>query len=183
MFDIDIIDYARTFHSLREEWNDIANASPHRTPFDYHQWIDYSYKASFLNSRPLILRIRQNSKTVGFIPFSLYRSVHKKLNLRFVGFQENPDIFTNKIICTESPQSVLPAVLRFFSNSFRGWDLLVLNKLAENVSNALSELEVVQRQRRLSEHGTGIDLYIDTNRPWDDYYRSRSRNFRRRAKK
>jgi CelD/BcsL family acetyltransferase involved in cellulose biosynthesis len=180
MYHVELIDYTKDFLSARDEWNRLLLEHPDQTPFMHHEWIHYTYEARFWDAEPFVLKIKRQKMVVGYVPLCLYKLTLRNINLRAVGFPENPDAFTNSIICSEAPERVFSAILKFFQNEFREWDVLLLDKIPEY--NPLYQTVIPLAGRLQSKSfilRAGFNLMVQLKQPWDDYYADLSRNFRR----
>jgi CelD/BcsL family acetyltransferase involved in cellulose biosynthesis len=180
MYHLERIDYAKDFLALRDEWNRLVVEQPNHTPFMYHEWFTYSYEARFRESEPFVLKIKQQTETIGYVPLCLFKSYLRNIVLRTVGFPDNPDIFTNSLICRHDPEHVFPAILQFFHSEFKEWDILLLDRIPDGYPLYHMVLPLAGRLRSKSfVLASGVNLILHLTQPWNDYYGHLTKNFRR----
>lgn len=180
MYEIDIVDYPTDFEKLRSQWNSILGTARVFSPFACHEWLDYSYRAEFSHSVPLILRVKKKNTTIGFLPLSLFRSKIRNISFQTLGFPDNPDAFVNQFICTEPFEEILPYLLHFLANKFDRWETVYFKKVKVRLSFE-ERFKAWTREFRMKSYVVGINdnLYLTINQPWDVYYGARTRNFRK----
>jgi len=180
MYQIELIEYRNQFIQLKQEWNDVANAMPRPMPFFYHEWFHAFYEACYSKEPPLIIRISKNRQLVGFLPLSFYNTRYRNVPMTVLGFPNNPDTCVNDLIGVDSGCEVIVVVFEWLNKNIGSWDALHLTKVPNwGLLHSSIQTCISNKQLRYYETGIHTNLYLTPEQSWDDYYNTRTRNFRK----
>ncbi len=165
--------------SLREEWRALQQTAGARSFFLSPDWFLLCARHLAPNQRMLILCLRRDGRLVGVAPMMSERARLRRLPVTRIRFLENHlTPFADSILA--EPEEGMAAILGYFRETRRDWDVLSLSRLRED-SPHLKLLDDLLRRNRRTFRTSVVSRtpFLRIERTWEEFYQSKSQKFRK----
>ena len=171
----------RDFETIKDSWNAfVETCQPERLLYR-HEWFEAMRKWHHGVCTPYVLLFYKNEQLIGICPLMSCQCRQTFMSYRMLGFIMIPSSPYHDIICQPAD---LPSVLDAFGNHITEhsstWDIIVLKNMTKRTftslrhNGTLSNLPFTQ-----STTGSEYNSIVNLESSWDNYYRKRSKNFRK----
>ncbi len=179
--DVEIHTSESGFHSLLEEWNELAGQHSPSSVFLTHQWFDAAWQWRKLDSSMQILTVRSKGSIVAIAPFVITVTTLSGVQLRCLEFLSVPDTQECDILCRSGyEQSAAASIARYLRHS-ADWDIARLGKLLPDtfctsyLPAALTRCSI----RHINTPESEVNLTMPMADDWATYYSRRSRRLKK----
>ncbi len=150
-FDLNTITDRKSFQGIRDEWNWLARANSFYTPWFCWEWFDLCLRHDKAGKIHL-LTVRRDGELVAVAPFAIrserYKGVVPARVVSFIGGNRSP---LKGIVFGKADENVqrevIALVLEYLRKSFRAWDVLELEPVADTTVEGEDLPSLLERMR------------------------------------
>lgn len=168
------------FHTLRAEWNALADAAPRRHVFLHHEWFDAAWAWRKSDARLAILSVRKHDQLVGIAPLILESTRLARLPLQRLALLTVPDTqFADILLAPEHNEPAAAAIAAAIA-ARPGWDYLALTHLRETAVALHALLPALRSAGIAATHKPfGENPLIELGGEWEAFYATRGRRLKK----
>ncbi|MHB9154863.1 MAG: GNAT family N-acetyltransferase, partial [Endomicrobiales bacterium] len=171
------------FLALEPVWNGLLERSDADVPFLTFEWMSSWWKSFGSGNELFILVAKDGGETVAIAPLMRTKTTWRGLPVRAVSFMANEHSFRAGLILGRDDPRITENIFRYIKGSPRRYDIMKLELMVRDSSTFTTVRRVL-----LKDSMPHVDLrselspYIPVSGTWDDFVKSRSRNFRSKMK-
>jgi CelD/BcsL family acetyltransferase involved in cellulose biosynthesis len=143
-----IVEDFKDFDVYQEKWEKLLDGLPADSPFLTFEWLSTWWKHYQSDKKLMGMIFKEGSEILGIIPLMTYRETLKFYPLRKISFVGRGNSDRADFIIGKDKGKVIDALIEFFSDDFRNWDILHLEQIPEK-SDSLGILRHCARKRGL----------------------------------
>lgn len=143
-----ILEDFKDFESYQEDWKNLLDGLPSDSPFLTFEWLSTWWKHFHQDKKLMGMVFKDETQTTGIIPFMSYRETMKFYPLRKISFVGRGNSDRADLIIGKDKGKVVDALIEFFAEDFRNWDVIHLEQIPEK-SDSLGMLRYCARKRGL----------------------------------
>ena len=143
-----ILEDFKDFEFYREQWEKLLEGLPADSPFLTFEWLSIWWKHYQADKKLMGMVFKEGSEILGIIPLMIYRETLKFYPLRKISFVGRGYSDRADLIIGKDKGKVVDALIEFFSDDFRNWDIIHLEQIPEK-SDSLDMLRHCARKRGL----------------------------------
>ena len=166
---------------LREVWADVLARSSGSSLFISHEWTVEWWRHFGHGHRLWVLLVRDQADVLAIAPMMVSRTRYSGMPVRMLEFITNKHVSRSNVIIAEGNEEVLSALVRFWRENAREWDILRMVKIPRS-SGVMASAVADLTKARLASYGPDEDerlYFIDSTGSIADYWASRPRKFRK----
>jgi len=143
-----ILEDFKDFEGYQEQWEKILDDLPADSPFLTYEWLS-AYWKHFQKDRKLVgLVFKEKEQVQGIIPLMAYHETIKFYPLRKISFVGREYSDRADLIIGQNKGKVVDALIHFFAEDFRNWDVIHLEQIPEK-SDSIGMLRHCARKNGL----------------------------------
>jgi CelD/BcsL family acetyltransferase involved in cellulose biosynthesis len=143
-----ILEDFKDFEGYREEWEKLLDGLSTDSPFLTFEWLSTWWKHFQKDKKLMGMVFKDGIQVTGIIPFMAYRETMKFYPLRKISFVGRGNSDRAEFIIGKDKGKVVDALIEFFAEDFRNWDVIHLEQIPEE-SNSIGMLRHCARKRGL----------------------------------
>jgi CelD/BcsL family acetyltransferase involved in cellulose biosynthesis len=183
MLKIEVIETYEAFLLLKPIWNELVSKCPIEHPFLSFEWLSCLWKAYGQGTQLFILIVKYDSDIIGIAPLMKIKTKFRGIPAKAITFIANRETNRAEFILLDRKKEVVDFILKFLINEYRKFDLLDLDVIQEGTETDKFLLECLKEKKCNYLRNRVISSpFITINGSWDDYIRSKSKNFRNELK-
>lgn len=179
-----ILEDFKDFENYQEEWERLLDGSPSDSPFLSYEWLSTWWNHFQQDKKLMGLVFKDESHLTGIIPLMIYRETIKFYPLRKISFVGRGDSDRADFIIGKDKGKVVDALVGFFAEDFRNWDVIHLEQIPEK-SDSIGMLRHCARKRGLLFEcwEQTVCPYIELNEELGRMMEKRDGSFRKEIRK
>jgi CelD/BcsL family acetyltransferase involved in cellulose biosynthesis len=143
-----ILEDFKDFEAYREDWEKLLDGLPSDSPFLTYEWLSAYWKHFQKDKKLLGMVFKEENQLAGIIPLMAYHETIKFYPLRKISFVGRGYSDRADLIVGKDKGRVVDALIQFFSEDFRNWDVIHLEQIPEK-SDSIGMLRHCARKRGL----------------------------------
>lgn len=179
-----ILEDFKDFEPYQEEWEKLLDGLPSDSPFLTYEWLSTWWKHFHKDKKLMGMVFKDEDQLTGIIPLMSYRETVKFYPLRKISFVGRGNSDRADLIVGKDKGKVVDALMQFFSEDFRNWDVIHLEQIPEK-SDSIGMLRYCARKRGLLFEcwEQTVCPYIVLNQELEKMMEKRSGDFRKEIRK
>jgi len=180
MIKIEVISQLAELLKLKHEWDNLHEESDIDHPFLTFEWISCFWRSYGKDKELIILTAREGGKMVGIAPLMKTRITHRGFRFKAVTFIA--DYFHTSragFILSGNKKEALTAMIEYLRKTDSLDDVCLFPYLVKDSENEilLSDTLLNKIQKNHITIPCLVSPYIKINQSWDNYFKTRSKNF------
>jgi CelD/BcsL family acetyltransferase involved in cellulose biosynthesis len=143
-----ILEDFKDFENYHQEWEKLLDGLPSDSPFLTYEWLSTWWNHFHQDKKLMGLVFKDESHLAGIIPLMLYRETIKFYPLRKISFVGRGHSDRADLIIGKDKGKVIDALVEFFAEDFRNWDVIHLEQIPEQ-SGSIGMLRHCAQKRGL----------------------------------
>lgn len=143
-----ILEDFKDFESYQGDWENLLDGLPSDSPFLTFEWLSTWWKHFQKNKKLMGMVFKDGTQPMGIIPFMAYHETVKFYPLRKISFVGRGNSDRADLIIGKDKGKVVDALMEFFAEDFRNWDVIHLEQIPEK-SDSIGMLRHCARKRGL----------------------------------
>lgn len=130
-----ILEDFKDFESVHEEWEKLLDGLSSDSPFSTFEWLSTWWNHFQKDKKLLGMVFKEEDQLLGIIPLMSYHETVKFYPLRKISFVGQGNSDRADLIIGKEKGNVVDALVRFFAEDFRNWDVIHLQQIPETSSS------------------------------------------------
>ncbi len=143
-----ILEDFKDFEVYQGEWEKILDNMPADSPFLTYEWLSTYWKHFQKDGKLMGMVFKDEAQVQGIIPLMVYRETIKFYPLRKISFVGRRYSDRADLIIGKNKGKVIDALIHFFAEDFRNWDVIHLEQIPEQ-SDSIGMLRHCARKKGL----------------------------------
>jgi CelD/BcsL family acetyltransferase involved in cellulose biosynthesis len=171
------------FDKLKEKYNELLRQNSINSPFITHRWIKCWWRAYELKYKFCIFCYYHKNELIAALPLVFWDDRTKKIQIKKVCIIGTLWMRLIDLPGTENNIWCYEFLKWLYSSNAPKWELLILGPFEEECPNAQRLLNSLDDKSYLYDIDRRVNYYLHLQYKWQDYLKTKSRNFRRKIKK
>lgn len=168
----------KEFEDIREAWSKLLEKRHPQTAFLTWEWMYAWWKNYGAEKELWLLTAWKEEKLVGGVPLMLLHTKRFGFKYRILQSLGKPNTDESDFLSIEESAEIIRCIVEFIALHRNQWDAIELCELNPESPTTFIVIKEIERLKLLTIQKYEAHYHIQLSRPWDEYWKTLSKNTR-----